>query len=325
MAKHLARIHGTEEDKVNCPFYFKIGACRHADRCSRLHHRPAFSPTILIKHIYRHPVREAELRAAVEGGGGDWDRDRSGEVEVDKEKAMEDFLVFFENMYEELGKFGRIEALHVCDNLGDHMIGHVYAKFSDEEEASDALNVMNGRYYDGRKMEVEFSPVTDFREARCRDFDEDTCSRGGFCNFMHIKPVPMCLIRSLEEDCEEERRREHIRSMDRVYRERERGRESRRKKRRRDRDSSSSHHRDRDRDRDRKRDRRRGGERDSERRREDDTADGAAGGGSGSAGGTSGDAGGKRSRSYSRSVSRSRSASPSGRRGGSGSGVDASR
>ena len=45
------------------------------------------------------------------------------------------------------------------------MIGHVYAKFSEEEEAADALNVMNGRYYAGRKMEVEFSPVTDFREA----------------------------------------------------------------------------------------------------------------------------------------------------------------
>eukprot|EP00560_Eucampia_antarctica_P008390 CAMPEP_0197825920 /NCGR_PEP_ID=MMETSP1437-20131217/2948_1 /TAXON_ID=49252 ORGANISM="Eucampia antarctica, Strain CCMP1452" /NCGR_SAMPLE_ID=MMETSP1437 /ASSEMBLY_ACC=CAM_ASM_001096 /LENGTH=310 /DNA_ID=CAMNT_0043426137 /DNA_START=41 /DNA_END=974 /DNA_ORIENTATION=+ len=197
MAKHLARIHGTEEDKVNCPFYFKIGACRHADRCSRLHHRPAFSPTILIKHIYCHPVREAELLAVSEG------RDRS-EITVDKEKATEDFLQFFENMYEELGKFGRLDALHVCDNLGDHMVGHVYAKFGDEEEASDALNVMNGRFYDGRKMDVEFSPVTDFREARCRDFDEETCSRGGFCNFMHIKPIPMCLIRNLEEDTEDD-------------------------------------------------------------------------------------------------------------------------
>eukprot|EP00957_Ditylum_brightwellii_P015830 1192268-Ditylum_brightwellii.AAC.1 len=132
MAKHLARIHGTEEDKVghihffdlrnptlvnapstltppppsfhltstntttkvNCPFYFKIGACRHADRCSRLHHRPAFSPTILIKHIYRHPVREAELRAAVmEEDGGDSSNNRGDyKVEVDKEKALEDFL-----------------------------------------------------------------------------------------------------------------------------------------------------------------------------------------------------------------------------------------
>jgi splicing factor U2AF subunit len=54
------------------------------------------------------------------------------------------------------------------------MIGHVYAKFMDEEEAADALHILNGRFYDGRKMEVEFSPVTDFREARCRDFDEET-------------------------------------------------------------------------------------------------------------------------------------------------------
>eukprot|EP00584_Thalassiosira_punctigera_P000163 CAMPEP_0172535198 /NCGR_PEP_ID=MMETSP1067-20121228/7317_1 /TAXON_ID=265564 ORGANISM="Thalassiosira punctigera, Strain Tpunct2005C2" /NCGR_SAMPLE_ID=MMETSP1067 /ASSEMBLY_ACC=CAM_ASM_000444 /LENGTH=249 /DNA_ID=CAMNT_0013320111 /DNA_START=65 /DNA_END=811 /DNA_ORIENTATION=+ len=208
MARHLARIHGTEEDKVNCPFYFKIGACRHADRCSRIHHRPAFSQTILIKHIYRHPTREAELRAAREGRSVDG-------VEVDQARAREDFLCFFEDFYEELSKFGRLEALHICDNLGDHMIGHVYAKFSEEEEAADALNVMNGRYYDGRRMEVEFSPVTDFREARCRDFDEDTCRRGGFCNFMHIKPVPLCLVRDMEEDADDERRREELERMER--------------------------------------------------------------------------------------------------------------
>ena len=239
-AAHLARIHGTEEDKVNCPFYFKIGACRHADRCSRLHHRPAFSPTILIKHIYRHPIREAELRASTAT-----DQEERKRVEVvDSKQALEDFLQFFENMYEELGKFGRLEALHVCDNLGDHMIGHVYAKFSDEEEAADAKQILHGRYYDGRKMEVEFSPVTDFREARCRDFDEDTCSRGGFCNFMHVKPVPMCLISSLEIDCEEERRREAMERAEREYKDRARRRRkkkdegSRRTSSRRD-DSSS--------------------------------------------------------------------------------------
>ena len=188
MAQRLTRIHGTEDDKVNCPFYFKIGACRHSDRCSRLHHKPAFSPTILIKHLYRHPVRLAELQQAATGGN----------AVIDKEKTQDDFLCFYEDMFLELSKFGNVEALHVCDNLGDHMIGHVYCKFRDDVEASDALKGMNGRYYDGRRMEVEFSPVTDFREARCRDFDETTCSRGGFCNFLHSKPVPRCLIASLE-------------------------------------------------------------------------------------------------------------------------------
>jgi splicing factor U2AF 35 kDa subunit len=189
MAKHLARIHGTEEDKVNCPFYFKIGACRHSDRCSRLHHKPAFSPTILMKHIYRHP--------SVAGGALQ---------ENNPEKNMEDFLVFFEDMFLELSKYGRIEGLHVVDNVGDHMIGHVYAKFSDEEEAADAMEKLQGRYYDGILIDCEYSPVTDFREARCRDYDEETCSRAGFCNFLHVKPVPMALIRSLEEDADVQRR-----------------------------------------------------------------------------------------------------------------------
>jgi splicing factor U2AF 35 kDa subunit len=188
---------GTEEDKINCPFYFKIGACRHSDRCSRLHHRPAFSPTLLVKHIYRHPVRLAELQQAA----------TAGETLVDEKQAMEDFLCFYEDLFLELSKFGRIDELHICDNLGDHMIGHVYCKFFNEEDASDALQVMNGRFYDGRRMEVEFSPVTDFREARCRDYDETSCSRGGFCNFLHSKPVPTALIRDLEEESEMDRLR----------------------------------------------------------------------------------------------------------------------
>ena len=211
MAQHLARIHGTEEDKVNCPFYFKIGACRHSDRCSRLHHRPAFSPTLLIKHLYRHPQRLAELQASQLG---------IPKVEINPQQAQEDFFCFFEDLYMELSKFGMIEELHVVDNIGDHMIGHVYCKFHSEEEASDALMGLSGRFYDGRQLQVEFSPVTDFGEARCRDFDEDTCARGGYCNFLHVKPVPMCLVRSLEYDAVERREQEEEERRRRKKRER---------------------------------------------------------------------------------------------------------
>mmetsp|Transcript_76705 Transcript_76705/g.155744 ORF Transcript_76705/g.155744 Transcript_76705/m.155744 type:complete len:278 (+) Transcript_76705:185-1018(+) len=241
MAKHLARIHGTEEDKVNCPFYFKIGACRHSDRCSRLHHRPAFSPTILIKHLYRHPVRVAELKQAVSGPQGSGNKSNNNNSRTEKVKAFEDFLTFYEDMFLELSKFGRIDELHVCDNLGDHMIGHVYCKFFNEEDASDAMQVMNGRFYDGRKMEVEFSPVTDFREARCRDFDEESCSRGGFCNFLHAKPVPLTLIRSLEAESEIDRRREEEERRDRERDERRARKRERRERRERKRSRKSSH------------------------------------------------------------------------------------
>ncbi|CAN0428879.1 unnamed protein product, partial [Scytosiphon promiscuus] len=87
------------------------------------------------------------------------------------------FEDFFEEVYQELSKFGEISEMNVCDNLGDHLIGNVYVKFMDEEDADSALKGLTGRWYAGRPIMCEFSPVTDFREARCRQFDEGTCNR----------------------------------------------------------------------------------------------------------------------------------------------------
>lgn len=38
------------------------------------------------------------------------------------------FEDFFEEVYQELSKFGEISEMNVCDNLGDHLIGNVYVK-----------------------------------------------------------------------------------------------------------------------------------------------------------------------------------------------------
>ncbi|CAH0365325.1 unnamed protein product [Pelagomonas calceolata] len=67
-ATHLARIHGTEEDKVNCPFYFKIGACRHGDRCSRQHHKPPFSQTMIVQHMYQNPASRTVWKSTSASG-----------------------------------------------------------------------------------------------------------------------------------------------------------------------------------------------------------------------------------------------------------------
>jgi splicing factor U2AF subunit len=47
MAEHLASIFGTEKDRVNCLFYFKIRACRHT--------KPSISRTLLLSNMYRRP------------------------------------------------------------------------------------------------------------------------------------------------------------------------------------------------------------------------------------------------------------------------------
>ncbi len=92
-------------------------------------------------------------------------------------------------MFEELDQFGELENLNICDNLADHMVGNVYVKFREEESAAKALAALQGRFYNGRPIVAEFSPVTDFREATCRQYEENTCNRGGYCNFMHLKQI----------------------------------------------------------------------------------------------------------------------------------------
>ncbi|KAL3619841.1 hypothetical protein CASFOL_034753 [Castilleja foliolosa] len=184
MAEHLASIFGTEKDRVNCPFYFKIGACRHGDRCSRLHNRPTISPTLLLSNMYQRPDM---ITPGVDPQG----------QPIDPRKIQEHFEDFFEDIYEELRKFGEIESLNVCDNLADHMIGNVYAQFKEEDQAAAALAALQGRFYSGRPIIADFSPVTDFREATCRQYEENSCNRGGYCNFMHVKLIGRDLRRKL--------------------------------------------------------------------------------------------------------------------------------
>ena len=62
MANYLASIFGTEQDKVNCSFYYKIGACRHGDRCSRKHVKPSYSQTVLMPNLYQNPAYDNKSR-----------------------------------------------------------------------------------------------------------------------------------------------------------------------------------------------------------------------------------------------------------------------
>ena len=67
----------------------------------------------------------------------------------------------------------------------------------DEDAAAAALQGLTGRFYNGRPILVEFSPVTDFREATCRQYEENTCTRGGYCNFMHLRPISKSVLSPL--------------------------------------------------------------------------------------------------------------------------------
>jgi len=193
MAEYLASIFGTEKDKVNCSFYFKIGACRHGDKCSRLHNKPTFSQTILLQNMYQNPQNQG----TTPDGMPVQTTNSAAHIMSDVE-AQEHYDSFFEDVFLELEeKYGEIEEMNVCDNLGDHLVGNVYVKFRYEEDAEKSVNQVNNRWYNGQPIYAELSPVTDFRESCCRQYEMGECTRGGFCNFMHLKPISRELRRRL--------------------------------------------------------------------------------------------------------------------------------
>merc|ERR1712110_1232993 len=233
MAEYLASIFGTEKDKVNCSFYFKIGACRHGDRCSRIHNKPTFSQTIVLNNLYINPQNSAKSA------------DGSHLTNVSDEEMQEHHDNFFEDVFVEAeDKYGEVEEMNVCDNLGDHLVGNVYIKFRREEDAARAVADLNNRWFGGRPIYAELSPVTDFREACCRQYEMGECVRSGFCNFMHLKPISRELRRELygrrgaqsglgnhgrnKEDGDGFKERRRDRSRDRGERKRSRSRERRR-------------------------------------------------------------------------------------------------
>jgi len=186
MAEYLASIFGTEKDKVNCSFFFKIGACCHGDRCSRIHNKPSFSQTILLQNLYINPQNSAKSA------------DGSHLANVTDEEMQEHYDNFFEDVFVECDdKYGQVEEMNVCDNLGDHLVGNVYVKFRKEEDAEKAVSDLNNRWFGGRPIYAELTPVTDFREACCRQYEMGECARGGFCNFMHLKPISRNLRKEL--------------------------------------------------------------------------------------------------------------------------------
>ena len=100
MANYLASIFGTEQDKVNCSFYYKIGACRHGDRCSRKHVKPSYSQTILLPNLYQNPQHDVKNK-------------------MNAAQMQSHFDAFYEDVWCELCKFGVVEELVVCDNNND--------------------------------------------------------------------------------------------------------------------------------------------------------------------------------------------------------------
>ncbi|KAK9966394.1 hypothetical protein ABG768_003506 [Culter alburnus] len=169
--------YGTEKDKANCPFFLKTGACRFGDRCSRKHEHPTSSTTLMVRGMFVTFGMEQSRR-------DDYDTDAC--LEYSEEETHQQFLDFYEDALPEFKNAGRVVQFKVSCNFEPHLRGNVYVQYDTEEQCKEAFMMFNGRWYAGRQLQCEFSPVTRWKTAICGLFDRRKCPKGKHCNFLHV-------------------------------------------------------------------------------------------------------------------------------------------
>lgn len=75
--------------------------------------------------------------------------------------------------------------LKVCQNRAPHLRGNVYVQYRRLEDAIAAYQGLNGRWYAGKQITIQFSPVTNWKLAICGLYDKNQCPHGKACNFLH--------------------------------------------------------------------------------------------------------------------------------------------
>lgn len=238
----------SEKDQIYCSFFERTGACMHGEICSRMHIKPQVSNTLLLANFYQNPYYFIGLLPP-------------DTLIIESETIRNNFNEFYIDIFEELRTFGVISELLISGNLCEHLLGNVYVMYENLENAIAAYNNLRGRYYGGRPIDVQFSPVFNFNAAVCRQFRETSCPHKEKCNFIHPimpsgnvqemchlthSPVNSSLSHQDQQNGRNQNQNQRYRDRDRGYdRDRDRGYD-----RDRDRDSNYDRHRDRDRDRD---------------------------------------------------------------------------
>ncbi|XP_052359127.1 U2 small nuclear ribonucleoprotein auxiliary factor 35 kDa subunit-related protein 2 isoform X2 [Oncorhynchus keta] len=172
---------GTEQDRANCPFFLKTGACRFGDRCSRKHVHPPSSLTLMIRGMFATFGMDQRSR-------DDYDTDAC--LEHSEEEVQQQFVDFYEDVLPEFRTAGKVVQFKVSCNFEPHLRGNVYVQFDTEEQCKEAFMMFNGRWYAGKQLQCEFSPVTRWKTAICGLFDRQKCPKGKHCNFLHVYRNP---------------------------------------------------------------------------------------------------------------------------------------
>lgn len=207
--EELAVFDETNPMKPICPFFQKTGACRFKDSCSRNHKKPRASTVILIPSFYSH----YSLEQMENEHGSD------SSLEFESRETYEHFREFFFDVLPELEKYGKIRLFKTCCNRETHLRGNVYVEYSTPREAIKCFRALQGRWYGGKQLNVEFCKIESWNSAICGSTFEiltlqilvyvliflglhfrRKCPKGSACNFLHVFKNPGDLFDRIRKD-----------------------------------------------------------------------------------------------------------------------------
>lgn len=155
--QHLKTLSETNPNKELCPFFKKTSTCRFFDVCSRNHIRPGISKIILIPGFYSHYSLEKT----------ETDQFSDSSLEFETSETHAHYREFFYDVIHELEKFGRIKLFKTCSNHEAHLRGNVFVEYLTKREALISFRALNGRWYGGKQLSIEFCNIQSWRSALC--------------------------------------------------------------------------------------------------------------------------------------------------------------
>lgn len=157
LPEELKEFDETNPSKPLCPFFEKTGSCRFRDACSRNHKRPRVSTTILVPNFYSH----YSLEQTENEHGSD------SSLEFENHETYNHFREFFSDVVPEIEKCGRIKQFRVCCNHEPHLRGNVYVEYDTRREAIKCFKLLQGRWFGGKQLNVEFCNIESWNSAIC--------------------------------------------------------------------------------------------------------------------------------------------------------------
>ncbi|RCK56429.1 Splicing factor U2AF subunit [Candida viswanathii] len=173
-------LYNGGEGLLLCWFYTKVGACHHGEKCVKRHINPTTSYTIKLSNLYDNPLAKKRHRKPAEI------KSKKG-PEVDETVAEP----ASESTTESTTQSPQENTDRPAEDTSISLQDEPEVELTEDEIQANfdyACNTeLNSEWFNEKPVYSSLSPVSDFGEALCHEYDSGDCERDGNCNYMHLR------------------------------------------------------------------------------------------------------------------------------------------